>query len=136
MNALDAAIAKINANADASAATARRIDTDSRVVFLAAICAANTFEITGHGKAGFEQVVAHAHSEMAARCRRAGILLRARRSKLFNGCRIGARLSEAAAARRAEMARYVEASERNLAGVDAALFLIVANPLPLTVGGL
>ena len=65
-------------------------------------------------------MVAHGMSAANARRRRAGILLRAREAKLFNGCDISHRLSEAADVRRHEI-RYLAASDRNLRGVDAAL---------------
>ncbi len=133
MNALETALAQINADADRREATERRISADTRVRFLKSVCDENTVEITGHGRHGFDQVIAHVHSSGAARRRRAAALLCARRARLFNGCSIRRFLVEAARHRRDEVhALAVEACDRNLAGVDEALTaIVVAGAVPL-----
>lgn len=103
--------------AAASNAWADTLALDSRYQFLKRECEAN-----GSEAYDFHSMVAHGMSAANARRRRAGILLRARSAKLFNGCPISHRLSEAAEVRRHEInRRYLAASDRNLRGVDAAL---------------
>ncbi len=103
--------------AAASNAWADTLALDSRYQFLKRECEANGSEAYDAAS-----MVAHGMSAANARRRRAGILLRARSAKLFNGCPISHRLSEAAEVRRHEInRRYLAASDRNLRGVDAAL---------------
>ena len=103
--------------AAASNAWADTLALDSRYQFLKRECEAN-----GSEAYDLTSMVAHGMSAANARRRRAGILLRARSAKLFNGCPISHRLSEAAEVRRHEInRRYLAASDRNLRGVDAAL---------------
>lgn len=109
--------------AAASNAWADTLALDSRYQFLKRECEANGSEAYNPARdKSFGSMVAHGMSAANARRRRAGILLRARSAKLFNGCPISHRLSEAAEVRRHEInRRYLAASDRNLRGVDAAL---------------
>lgn len=123
MNALDQAIANIEAQGRASAARLARIEADSRIKFLTAVYAQNTDAITGHGFDGFAQVVDSLGSSRRARKARAEALYGARRAQIdgrdgyLRKC-----LTKAATLRREEThRRRVEECEANLAGVDSAL---------------
>ena len=126
--ALIAAIAQIEAKADADYARRLRIEADPVVVKLTAIAKALAPEITKPGFAGFDQIAAYRDSADSVRRNRALEMLRRRRSVLASDKRYpdNGMLAHLAQLRRKEKhRRAVERCMTHLAGVDAALAAMV-----------
>jgi len=119
---ISAALSQITAYAAQSHARDVRINADTRVIYLRAVCAQTAPTIPGYGHAGFDAIIASRFGSRYQRRKRATTLLQARIATLFNGCSVADMLAYAARTRRAEInLRHIEASDANLAATDRAL---------------
>ena len=131
MNALEAALAKIQADADDRAAFAQRLALDPRYQFLLRTAKAAEVEFDDaahHGMAGLNHLVEYHQTGAPYRRQRAKALLQLRKAFLFNGYR-GMRksLDEITRYRREEKHRDgVVVCDAHLAAVSANLELAVA----------
>lgn len=124
--ALSQALEQIEAIGASERAYQARLAADRRYQFLLATSVATRVEFSDsdYGRAGFARIVSHQGSAAQLRHKRAVELMLARKLKLFNGSREKAkeRLANCADLRAIEIPRrHIEACDRNLAGVDAAL---------------